>query len=475
MEILKRRSLLAGLLLFCVVALKAKDTYSIKVKITGLKDTVCYLANHYGDKQYIQDTARVDSKGNFVFIGNRKLPGGIYMVVLPNKKYFEVMIVDKEQNFSIETDTADLVKNLKVKGSNENKIFYEYLHFIGQKQKEVEPVRANLEKYKDKKDSSDKYQNKLNAINNEVKSNRENFLKQNQGTFVVKVFKASDEPVVPEPPKLANGRPDSTFAFRYYKSHLFDNIDFSDDKMLRTPVFMTKVKQYLDNLTVQTADSLKISCDYLAEKARANKEVFKYIVYYTTYTYETSKIMGMDAVFVHLVEKYYMTNQAYWMDSTQLRKITDRAMTLKPLLIGKRTWNLSLEDTNGVFHPLYDVKAKYTVLFFWDPDCGHCQKAIPKLVEVYDKYKSMGVEVYAGCTETEVGKWKKMIRDKNLKWINVADPDLHNNFRHDYDITSTPQIYVLDENKIIKAKKLDADQLADIFEKLLVDKKNILN
>lgn len=144
--------------------------------------------------------------------------------------------------------------------------------------------------------------------------------------------------------------------------------------------------------------------------------------------------MGMDAVFVHLVEKYYMTNQAYWMDSTQLRKITERAMTMKPLLIGKRTWNLTLEDTNGVFHPLYDVKAKYTVLFFWDPDCGHCQKAIPKLVEVYDKYKSMGIEVYAACTETDVNKWKKMIRDKNLKWLNVADPNLHNNFRHSYKI-----------------------------------------
>lgn len=475
MRNLYHKIILSSVILFSSIASNAKDTYTIKVKIAGLKDTICHLANHYGDKQYIQDTARVDSKGNFLFSGNKKLPGGIYLVVLPSKKYFEIMIVDKEQNFSIETDTADLVKSLKVKGSNENKIFYEYLQFIGKKQKEVEPVRANLEKYKDNKDSTEKYQAKLNKINDEVKNNRIAFLKQNEGSFVAKVFKASDEPVIPEIPILANGRTDSTFAYRYYKSHLFDNIDFSDDRMLRTPLFMTKVKQYLDNLTVQNPDSLKISCDYLIEKARANKEVFKYIVYYTTLTYETSKVMGMDAVFVHLVEKYYMTNQAYWMDSTQLKKINDRATTLKPLLLGKRTWNLTLEDTNGTYRPLYDVKAKYTVLFFWDPDCGHCQKSIPKLVEVYDKYKSMGIEVYAACTETDLSKWKKTINEKKLTWINVADPNLHNNFRRDYDITSTPQIYILDENKVIKARKLDVEQLGDIFEKLLVEKKNILN
>ena len=74
--------------LFSSYFLFAKDGYSIKVKINGIKDTVCHLANYYGDKQYYKDTARVDKNGNMIFDGKQKLPGGIYMVILPVKKYF---------------------------------------------------------------------------------------------------------------------------------------------------------------------------------------------------------------------------------------------------------------------------------------------------------------------------------------------------------------------------------------------------
>ena len=77
------------------------------------------------------------------------------------------------------------------------------------------------------------------------------------------------------------------------------------------------------------------------------------------------------------------------------------------------------------------MKSKFTVLFFWDPDCGHCQKSIPKLVEFYNKFKSKDVEVVAVCTEVEEDKWKKFIKEKQLKFINLGDPKLQSNFRYE--------------------------------------------
>ena len=78
-----------------------------------------------------KDSAKADVKGNLGFQGDDDLPGGIYMVVLPGKKYFE-MIVDKEQNFSLESNRDDLVANMKVKGSKDNEVFYEYLRWISE-------------------------------------------------------------------------------------------------------------------------------------------------------------------------------------------------------------------------------------------------------------------------------------------------------------------------------------------------------
>ena len=86
------------------------------------------------------------------------------------------------------------------------------------------------------------------------------------------------------------------------------------------------------------------------------------------------------------------------------------------------------------------------------------------MIETYNKLKPKGFELYAVCTEVEVEKWKKFIREKKLEWINVGDPHLHNNFRHDFDISSTPQIFILDKNKKIIAKKLDVNQIEDFID-----------
>src|SRR3972149_8325987 len=212
------------ILLLSLVSFTGNDSgYSIKIKIKGLKDTVCYFGNYYGDKQYVRDTAKVDANGNLIFSGKEKLGGGIYLVVLPSKKYFE-LIIDKEQTFSMETDTVDLVSNMKVKNSDDNVLFYKYSNYIGGKAKEVELIKSKLEKTKNK-DSVALCQKQLSKIDEDVKNYKLNYIKEHPQTFLAKVFTASQDPVVPkEIPLLPNGKKDSTFPYRYYKSHYFENV-----------------------------------------------------------------------------------------------------------------------------------------------------------------------------------------------------------------------------------------------------------
>lgn len=77
-----------ALLAFQTFAQKKADAYKLSFKVNGVHDTVCFLANYYGDKQYLKDTAICDSKGNFTFTGTEKLPGGVYLIVLPKKILF---------------------------------------------------------------------------------------------------------------------------------------------------------------------------------------------------------------------------------------------------------------------------------------------------------------------------------------------------------------------------------------------------
>jgi peroxiredoxin len=463
MNIMLKRILL---LFFFIPALlfAGKPKYDIKIKFANLKDTICFLGNYYGDKQYIKDTAQIDSKGSCEFTGESDLPGGIYLIITPSKKYFEIIIND-ELFFSIETDTTDFTSIMKIKGSKENQLFYNYLQYINSQQKIATPIREALKQVKDNADSTKMLQDKLTAIDKEVQNYKLDFIKQHPETFLAKVFKTSYEPEIPEAPLLPNGKKDSVYVFRYYKDHFLDNVDFSDERLLRTPVFHSKIKQYITTLTVQQPDSIIKEADSLIEKSRANKEVFKYVVWYLTNWSETSNIMGFDAIFVHLVEKYYMTNQAYWITATNLEKITSRAKILKNLLIGTIIPNLTVSDTNNVFYTLYNIKSKYTVLYFWDPTCGHCQKETPKLVAYYDSIKTKGLEVFAVNTDPNVDGWKKYIREHKLDWINVMDQQNVTGFHTTYDIYSTPVIYLLDENKKILAKRVSVEQLEEFMDR----------
>src|SRR3954471_4626917 len=82
---------------------KDSGGYKISFKIKGAADSV-YLCRYYGDKRYYQDTAVADAKGAFAFEGKDALPEGMYFVLLPGQKFFDIIVAD--QVFSIEGDTS---------------------------------------------------------------------------------------------------------------------------------------------------------------------------------------------------------------------------------------------------------------------------------------------------------------------------------------------------------------------------------
>lgn len=454
-----------------------ENAYEITVKIKNTTDSVCYLAYHLGDKKYIKDTTFINKKGEFVFAGKEELPGGIYIVYFPNKNNFEIIV--NEQKFSFETDTNNFVTNFNTENSVENKVFYDYLKFTSAINDKAMPLsnerneileKLNDESLKNKeKEALESRKTEIETIlkgfEKDIKDYRKNLFDTKGDLFVVKTFKAVEEVDVP------TDLPDS-LKFNYYKTHFFDNIDLGDDRMMRTPLVDKKVERYLEKLTLQIPDSVIKEADRLISLAKPNSEMIKYLIITVTNKYGASKIMCMDQVFVHMIDKYYKTGVAYWADSAQLAKLTDRARTLSWTTCDQPAPNLMLRDTNDIFQQLYKVDAKYTIAYFWDPDCGHCKKVTPKLVELYDTFlKENGVKIFAITTTNQKGKWVQFIREKGLhQWINVYDPDYKSGFRQLYDITSTPKVFIMDKDKKIIAKQIGVEQVEEYMrQKIKMD------
>lgn len=468
------RRLYVVLLVFLSISATAqKKGYEIEFNIDGCQSGTAILAYYYGDKQYIKDSTKIDESGRFVFKGDEALDQGIYITVMPpDNKYFEV-IIDGDQHLSMSSKYGNPVNEMKVVGSEENQRFYSYLKFLEAQKAKSKPLTDKAKKlqeadslgYKDS-DEFKNLQEKMADVDEEVKAYKTKFIDDNPDALLSKVFRASKDPEIPEAPILENGEKDSTFAYRYFKEHFWDNVDFSDERLIRTPVYHSKLVRFMTKTVYQVPDSIIVEASKLVEKTRKSEELFKYTVFWITSHFETSKQMGMDAVFVHMAKSYYMTGQAFWADSTTVAKIGERATKLDYSLIGKVAPNLIMKDTSGVFQILHAIQKDYTIAYFWDPECGHCKKVTPKVKEFYDKFKEeLDVEVYGVCTNPEEKEsWKKYIIENNLDWINVDDPEQKTAYKYLYDIYSTPVIYLLDKDKKIIAKRLGAEDLENFIK-----------
>ena len=122
---------------------------------------------------------------------------------------------------------------------------------------------------------------------------------------------------------------------------------------------------------------------------------------------------------------------------------------LKPLGKDMVAPNLILIDTNNQWTSLHKIQANYTVIVFWDPDCGHCRTELPLIKDwVNDEAKHMNVKVFAVCSDTNLRKWRKEVRTKGYDFINVNGTRSVTQDYHDlYDIISTPVIFILDKDK----------------------------
>lgn len=468
---MKKGFLFSILILFILVSFKSsgQSNYKIDLQVKGLSDTVAYLSYYYGKGMYYRDTSNFDKQGKIRFVGKDTLPHGMYSLILGNDKLFDIML--DVQQFSMATDTSDYILNMKTKGSKENEIFYEYIKFINSNQR----LAKELLKKRETADEGEKkeIEESLKNIDDQVRTFIADLHKSHKGSLTSNFIYSTESPIVPPPPKKADGSIDSSFAFRYFKAHYFDNFDFNDERLLRTPSFNNKMMYYVDKLTLQDPDSVIISVDYILDKVKDNKVLFKFALSQLTSKYERSENMGFDAIFVHLGKNYFMQGMANeWFSEDQLKKLAERVTTLDPLLIGKKAPNIVVKDTSQTkFLELYNVKAEFTILYIWSPDCGHCKTATPKLKKLYDKVKDKGVEVFAVGNDYENEPWIEFINKHNLDWINGSDgPTYRSNYQQVYDVFSTPQTYLLDKDKKILSKKMSIDSLEKILEYFLEQK-----
>src|SRR5690606_36139153 len=199
--------------------------------------------------------AMIDASGTAVLEGKEPLPGGIYMVVFPGKQRYFEMLLDKQQVFTVSVDTTDLVGKTVYKTSPENDLFLEYNRFLAT----LAPESRQIQEALAGKTAADTVRARplQAALTRRIQDYRHAFMQKHPASLLTSIFKAMKEPEVP--PKPADA--DSTFAYRYFKSHYWDEVNLADGRLVRTPVLEGKLQKYFTQLVPLEPDSIIAECE----------------------------------------------------------------------------------------------------------------------------------------------------------------------------------------------------------------------
>jgi len=440
-----------------------KKPFHLKVKVNGFSSEEVKLMGFYGDQNWIVDSVMADASGNFEFKKDTPLLAGMYFLVFPDQSYAQ-LLVDKDQQFSLEFNKADIVNTMQVKNSLDNELLYKNLQFEAEIQKKFEPVNKKVEELPEGSEERKKAEQEQEKLVAERKGHIQWFVNNHPEAFFTKFKIAGQNPDLKKP-LLPDGSVDKELQVYYYRNEFWNGVDFSDVRLLRTPVYFNKLKKYMKELTPQIVDSVIKYADIVTLKSKVNKEMFKFTANWIALQYKNSKTMGHEAVYVHMVDKYWTYDQAWWSDSTEIEGLRKEVNLMKPSLIGQTGQDIRAKNEFGQYISLYDLKAPVVVLYIFSYECENCQKETPKLVKVYNEWKNRGVDVFSLCLNENESEWKKYLKESGMTFHNVIDFQRESRYHRKYHIDITPEIYVLDKDHKIIASNINSEQLSDIFRR----------
>lgn len=452
--------------------------YRIDLQVKGLRDSSIIFGYYFAEGRYVQDTAKLDAKGHATLKRDSSLAKGLYLFLLPSGESLDLLIGD-EQKFTYTVDVADLRNSQRVEGASVTQAFLDFQTFMGKMQQEGEKVRKEDSVVRTLPVNAPNtvqrqgvIREKYKSLDAEVKAYHKQILEKHGGDVLGEFVRATIPITLPDyvPSKTVKNVDSARWmwSYAYNSEHYLDNINLASSALLRTPLLLPKVNHFLDKMILQIPDTLSKYCDKILERAYLNTETFRFWTSYLLNKYQSSEIIGMDAVFVHIAEKYYLAGRTPWVDEEFLGKLRDRVAHVKPNLLWQVAPNFKVETLGAQGFELAKDKADATVLVFWEPSCSHCKVTVPKIDSIARQFDSKRLHVIGFMTTGDGPEWQKYVIDHNLQWwIHVWDPYRKSDFHNNYDIYSTPVIYVLDKNHKIVIKRIGVESLHAILEELL--------
>lgn len=456
----------------------------ITFKIRDLRITQCVVGYYLGNEAKQLAILPVDTlSGNIRFQPSGDLQEGIYFLQNIEGGNILDFVVEKSENnntftLTLETTYFNPIDSARVFRSEINQLYYDYMKQNRKILVDIKNIREALSRLREMTTEADILekqnqflQNKLQALD----SLSLVFQQKKPNSLFSKVLRANTPPSVHAhlKPITADKKPNPLY-LHFYRQHFFDNIDFSDERLLRTKVYDAQLSRYFLQILTPNTDSIKQATENLLSKLRPNKAFFNYtlrrllVLFDVTDKNEASltRIPDPDAIVVQLVDTY-ASDLVEATDLAIAERAKYRANLLRPTLLGAKFPTLTLPKVdNNMPLNLEMLTDKFTLMVFYDPDCSHCKIALPYIENAFNTFKNKGLNIYSVVNAPrEVAQDFIKSRSDMATWEQVYPNSM--DAQKIFNGYSLPVMFLLDKDKKVIAKRIKGDQLSNILEKFI--------
>jgi len=228
-----------------------------------------------------------------------------------------------------------------------------------------------------------------------------------------------------------------------------------------------KLDEYFASLAGESVDVQNRECDYIIESCR-DSLTRQYVTLRVYGHYVSSKIMGDEAVAVHVADKWILSGKVAMKSEIDMINARIFADFHRSSLIGMKAPPLEVKDTAGADVAL-PLSGRYSVLYFYDTDCISCRVETLALREMLGRKGLDGtlVAFYVGAGEDA---WKRYRESSlmfgNVEVMHVWDPEGESDFRRLYGVLKTPSMLLVGPDGVIVGRGLDTGALEILLDRI---------
>ena len=237
----------------------------------------------------------------------------------------------------------------------------------------------------------------------------------------------------------------------------------------------SRLDEYVKALEKEDIPSKEKECDFIISTCQ-DSLVRQHVALKLYSHYINSRIMGEEAVAVHITDTWFSPGKVSMGNEVDLMNAKIYADFNRASLLGKQAPQVSLQDSLGVTCDVFGVEKggfpltsrNHRVVYFYDIHCARCAVESAGLKRLLSR-SPMPVDFYAVYTGSDRDGWLEYASSAldieatgegaPARVFHFWDPEVQSDFQRKWGVLGTPRLFLVSPRGIILGRGLDTEAL----------------